>query len=58
VYQQVPAVRCRRHVLDEQIVHAIVGIAICKREIECPLHLSTELTCLSLSLPTRGETIR
>jgi len=33
VYQQVPAVRCRRHVLDEQIVHAIVGIAICEREI-------------------------
>jgi hypothetical protein len=55
--QQMPAVRCRRHVLHEQIVHAIVGIAICEREIECPLHLSTELTCLSLSLSTRGKTI-
>jgi hypothetical protein len=52
VHQQVSAVRCRRHVLDEQIVHAIVGIAICERQVECPLHLSTELTCLSFSLPT------
>lgn len=55
--QQVPAVRRRRHVLDEQVVQAIVGNAICERQVECPLHLSTELTCLSLSLPTRGETI-
>ena len=26
--------------------------------IEYPLHLSTELACLSFSLPTRGKTIR
>jgi hypothetical protein len=58
VHQQVPAVRRRRHVLDEQIVHAIVSIAICERQVECPLYLSTELACLSFSLPTRGKTIR
>src|SRR5688572_15424045 len=52
VHQQVSAVRRRRHVLDEQIVHAIVSIAICERQVECPLDLSTELPCLSFSLPT------
>ena len=57
MHQQVPAVRRRRHVLDEQVVQAIVGNAICERQVECPLHLSTELTCLSLSLSTRGKTI-
>ena len=38
--------------LDEQIIHAIIGMAICEREVQCPLDLSTELTCLSFSLPT------
>jgi hypothetical protein len=52
VHQQMPAVRGRRDLLDEQIVHAIVGMAICERQVECPLDLSTELTRLSLSLPT------
>jgi len=52
VHEKVPAVWRRRNVLDEQIVHAIVGTAICKREVKCPLHLSAELTCLSFSLPT------
>jgi hypothetical protein len=52
VHQQVPAVGRRRHLLDEQIVDAIVGMAIREREVECPLHLSAELTRLSLSLPT------
>jgi hypothetical protein len=42
----------RRHLLDEQIGHAIVGAAICERQVECPLHLPAELTCLSFSLPT------
>jgi hypothetical protein len=52
MHQQVPAVGGWRYLLDEQIVHAIVGMAICERQVECPLHLSTELTCLSFSLPT------
>ena len=52
VHQQMPAVRGRRYLLDEQIVHAIVGMAICERQVECPLDLSTEITCLSFSLPT------
>jgi len=52
VHQQVPAVRRWRHVLDEQVVHAVVDIALCERQVECPLHLSTELTCLSFSLQT------
>ena len=52
VHQQVPAVRRRRHVLDEEIVHAIVGIAICERQVECPLHLSTETDVPLVTLPT------
>src|SRR6188472_69270 len=34
VHQQVPAVRCRRNVLDEQIVQAVVGVSIREREIQ------------------------
>jgi hypothetical protein len=33
VDQEVPAIRRWRNVLDKQIVHAIVGIAICEREV-------------------------
>src|SRR6266852_1151082 len=43
MHQQMAAVGGRRYLLDEQIVHAIVGMAICERQVECPLHLSTEL---------------
>ena len=50
MHQQMPAVVGRRYLLDEQIVHAIVGMAICERQVECPLHLPAELTCLSFSL--------
>jgi len=46
------AVSGRRYLLDEQFVHAIVGMTICERQVECPLDLSTELTRLSFSLPT------
>ena len=52
-----PAVRRRRDILDEQIVQAIVGMPICEREVQCPLHLPAELPCLSLSLPTGGKAI-
>jgi len=52
VHQQMPAVRGRRYLLDEQIVHPIVCMALSERQVECPLDLSTELTRLSFSLPT------
>jgi hypothetical protein len=51
VHQQVPAVRRRRDVLDEQIVQAVVGVPICQREIQRALYLSAELPRLPLGLP-------
>jgi hypothetical protein len=52
VHEKVPAVRGRRYLLDEQIVHAIVGMSICEREIQRALHLPTELPRLSFNLPS------
>ena len=52
MYQQMPAIGRCRYLLDEQIVHAIVGTAFCERQVECPLHLAAELTGLSFNLPT------
>jgi hypothetical protein len=52
VHEEVPAVRRRRHVLNEQIVQAIVGMPICQREIQRALYLSAELPRLSFNLPT------
>jgi len=52
VHQKMPAVWRRRHVLDEQIVHAIVGLSICEREIQRALYLPAELPRLSFNLPS------
>lgn len=57
VHQQVPAVRCRRNVLDEQIVQAVVGVSIREREIQRALYLSAELPRLPLRLPARRQTV-
>jgi hypothetical protein len=50
VDEKVPAVGRRRHLLDEQIIQAIVGVPICQGEIQCALNLSAELPCLSFNL--------
>jgi len=51
VHDEVPAVRRRRHVVNEQIVQAIVGMSICQRKVQGPLNLSAELPCFSIGLP-------
>jgi hypothetical protein len=57
VHQQVPAVRCRRNVLDEHIVQAVVGVSISQREIQRALYLSAELPRLPLGLSARRQTV-
>ena len=52
VREKVSAVGCRRDVFNEQIVQAVVGMAICQREIQRALYLSAELPRLSFNLPT------
>jgi hypothetical protein len=52
MHEQVPAVGCRRHVLNEQIVQAIVGMPICQCEIQRTLYLTAELSRLPFNLPT------
>jgi len=47
----VPAVRRRRHVFDEEIAQAVVGVPICQREIQRTLYLSAELPRLAFGLP-------
>ena len=49
--EKVSGVGRRRSVLDEQIVQAVVGMAICQREIQPALYLSAELPRLSFNLP-------
>lgn len=50
VYEKVSAVGRRRHVLNEQIVQAIVAMPICQCQIERALYLPAELPCLSFNL--------
>jgi hypothetical protein len=52
VHQEVPAVRRRRHVLNEQIVQAIVAMPICQCQIERTLYLPAKLPRLSFNLPS------
>jgi hypothetical protein len=52
VHEKVPAVGRRGHLFDEQIVHAIVGMSICEREIQRALHLPAELPRLPFNLPS------
>jgi hypothetical protein len=52
VHVEVPAVRRRRNVLNEQIVQAIVGRPIRQREIQRTLYLPAELPRLSFNLLT------
>ena len=51
MHQKVPAIRRRRNVFDEQLVQAIVGVAIGQREIQRALYLSAELPRFSFGLP-------
>ncbi len=53
MHQEVPAIRGRKNLLDEKIVDAIANIAIREREVQCPLHLPTELLCLPFGLTIR-----
>jgi len=53
LHQEASAIRCRKDLLDEQTVHAVVGIAICEREVQGSLHLPAELSYLTLCLPVR-----
>jgi hypothetical protein len=53
VHQEVPAIRGRKNLLDEEIVDAIANVAIREREVQCPLHLPTELLCLPFGLTIR-----
>ena len=52
MHKKLSAVGRRRNVFDEQIVQAVVGMAICQREIQRALYLSAELPRLSFNLPT------
>ena len=51
VHQQVPAVRGRRDLLDEEVAEAVIGVSIGQREIQSALYLSAELPRLALGLP-------
>jgi hypothetical protein len=57
MHQQVPAVRRRRHLVDEQLVQAIILVPISQGEVERPLHLPAELLRLAFALPTRGQAV-
>ncbi len=48
MHQQVPAMRRRRDILNEQIVQAIIGAAIGQRQIQCTLDLSAQLLRLPI----------
>ena len=52
MHEQVPAVRRWRHILNEQIVQAVVCVPIGEREIQRTLYLSAELPRLAFGLPT------
>jgi hypothetical protein len=58
VYQEVPAVRCRKNLLDEKIVDAVANVAIREREVQRPLYLPTELLSLPFGLPVRRRVAR
>jgi hypothetical protein len=42
---------------DEQVAYSIIGMSICEREVQGPLHLSAELPRLAFGLPARRQTI-
>lgn len=53
-----PAVRCRKNVLDEKIVDTVANVAIREREVQRPLYLPTELLSLPFGLPVRRRLAR
>jgi len=53
VHQEVPAIRGRKNLLDEEIIDAAANVAVSKREVQRTLHLPAELPSLPLRLTVR-----